>query len=407
MATNPAKPNFHVPYHKPYFDEREEKALLECVRGGTVQGGGKFTKACEAAIRERLRAKHAIATTSGTHALELAMMVLDVKAGDEVIVPSYTFAATATCVVRQFARIVFCDVREDNLNLDPRDLERRITPRTKAVIPVHYAGIAADMDEILAIANRRGVAVVEDAAQAFDATLHGRALGTFGRIGCLSFHGTKNVAAGEGGALVTADDALARRAEILREKGTDRARFLRGEVDKYTWRDTGSSFIPSELVMALLSAQLGKVDEIQGRRLAHFDRYMDACAPLEGRGLVARPHVPNDSRPNAHIFYLFAKDLSARDALYEGLRGRGIQAMLHYEPLDDSPYGAQFRAPGEPPLRGARSVTDRMVRLPLFTAMTDAQVDEVIAALYELLGVPPSEIPARGGAPARAAAVRR
>ena len=386
--SQPPNPKFRVPYHEPFFDEREERALLECVRGGYVQGGGAFTKNVEASIRGRLGVKHAIATTSGTSALEMAMMVLDVKAGDEVIVPSYTFASTATCVVRQFARIVFCDVRSDNLNIDARDFEKRITPRTKAVIPVHYAGISADMDEVMAIAKRKKVTVVEDAAQAFDSKLHGKPLGTIGELGCLSFHGTKNIAAGEGGALITNNDEFARRAEIYREKGTDRAQFLRGEVDKYTWRDKGSSFIPSELVMALLSAQLSKVDEIQSRRLAIFDRYMAAVEPLEKRGILARPHIPKDSRPNAHIFYVFGKDEATRDKIFDGLRAKGIQAMLHYYPLDDSPYGAQFRDPNEGPLPGARSVTQRMVRLPLYVRMTDAQVEEVLDALFGVLGVP-------------------
>jgi dTDP-4-amino-4,6-dideoxygalactose transaminase len=387
MSHPAAKPAFHIPYHLPYFDEREERAVVDCIRGGTVQGGGKYTKISEAAIRARLNCKHAIATTSGTHALELAMMVLDIKAGDEVIVPTYTFASTASCVVRQFARVVFCDVRADNLNIDVADFKKRITKKTKAVIPVHYAGIACDMDELMSAAREYNVPVVEDAAQAFDSNYGGRPLGTIGRIGCLSFHGTKNIAAGEGGALITNDDALARRAEILREKGTDRAQFLRGEVDKYTWRDTGSSFIPSELVMALLSVQLSKVDEIQSRRVALFDRYMEAFAPLEKTGIVCRPHVPRGSKPNAHIFYLVAKDEATRDLIFEGLRSRGIQAMLHYYPLDDSPYGAQFRAPVEPPLPAARRVTGRMVRLPLYTRMTDAQANEVIEKTYEVLGL--------------------
>ena len=392
-----------IPFHEPYFDDREEKALLECVRSGRVQGGGPFTKTVEAAIRARLGVKHAITTTSGTHALELAMMVLDVGPDDEVIVPSYTFASTATCVVRQRAKVVFCDVRRDNLNLDVRDLARRFTKRTKAVIPVHYAGIPVELDEVLELAKRHGAHVVEDAAQAYDSRLRGKALGTFGSIGCLSFHGTKNVAAGEGGAIVTDDDALARRAEVLREKGTDRALFVRGEVDKYTWRDTGSSFVPSELVTALLSAQLEKTDEIQSRRLAIHDRYHEAVAPLERRGLLRRPFVPEGGRTNAHIFYVLARDLATRDRIYEGLRGKGIQAMFHYYPLDDSPYGAQFRAPGEPPLPGARFATDRLVRLPLFVRLAPEQVEEVIEASYEILGVPASEIPpaspARGRVP--------
>ncbi len=392
-----ASPAFRIPYHEPYLDERDERAVIECLRGGHLQGGGRYGKQCEAAIRARTGARHALVTTSCTHALELAMMVLDVKEGDEVIVPSYTFASSATCVVRQFAKVVFCDVRKDNLNIDVADFERRIGPRTKAVIPVHYAGIAADMDELLAVARKRGVRVVEDAAQAFDSTYRGRRLGTLGDIGCFSFHGTKNLAAGEGGALVTNDDALARRAEVLREKGTDRAQFLRGEVDKYTWRDTGSSFIPSELVMALLSAQLAKIEEIQPRRLALFDRILGAVEPLVRRGLVTRPHVPADSRPNAHIAYLFARDEALRDAILDGLRERGIQAMLHYYPLDDSPYGARFRAPGEPPCANARWVTDHMVRLPLFTRMTDAQVDEMIAELFAVLGVAAAEVPRRLG----------
>lgn len=392
MASN-SKPAFHIPYHEPYFDEREERAVIECIRGGVTQGGGKFTKTVEAALRARTSIRHAIATTSGTHALELAMMILNIKEGDEVIVPSYTFVSSASCVVRQFARVVFCDVREDNLNIDVRDFEKRITKKTKAVIPVHYAGISCDMDELMAVARRHNVTVVEDAAQAFDTYYKGRALGTIGDIGCLSFHGTKNIAAGEGGALLTNNDALAHRAEILREKGTDRAQFLRGEVDKYTWRDTGSSFIPSELVMAMLSAQLQKIDEIQSRRVAIFNRYMEALAPLEAAGLLKRPHVPEGSIPNAHIFYIFMKNEAARDHVFEHLRSKGIQAMLHYYPLDDSPFGRQFRAPGEPPLPVAKRVTETMVRLPLFTRMTAAQVEEVIANLYETLGVATARIP--------------
>lgn len=388
-----SKPTFHIPYHEPYFDEREERAVVECLRGGVVQGGGKFTKAAEAAIRARAKVKHAIATTSGTHSLELAMMILNIKEGDEVIVPSYTFASTASCVVRQFAKIVFCDVRKDNLNIDVADFERRITKNTKAVIPVHYAGISCDMDEVMAVAKKHNIKVVEDAAQSFDTTYKGRHLGTIGDIGCLSFHGTKNIAAGEGGALITNDDALARRAEVLREKGTDRAQFLRGEVDKYTWRDTGSSFIPSELVMALLSVQLQKIDEIQSRRVAIFNRYMEATEPLERDGILKRPFVPAGSTPNAHIFYIFANDEAGRDRIFDQLRARGIQAMLHYYPLDDSPYGKQFRKPGEPPMPAARYVTDRMVRLPLFTRMTDAQVEEVIANLYEIVGGSKLKIP--------------
>jgi dTDP-4-amino-4,6-dideoxygalactose transaminase len=390
-----SNPTFHIPYHEPYFDEREERALLECVRGGYVQGDGKFTKAVEAMLRQRLGVKHAIATTSGTHALELAMMVLDVKAGDEVIVPSYTFASTATCVTRQFADVVFCDVRQDNLNIDVKDFERRITPKTRAVIPVHYAGIPADMDEVMAVAKARGLDVVEDAAQSLDTLYKGTMTGTIGRLGCLSFHGTKNLAAGEGGALLTNDGALAKRAEVLREKGTDRAQFLRGEIDKYTWRDTGTSFVPSELVMALLWAQLGKIDEIQTKRIAIFDRYLEATAPLEKLGLVSRPYVPPGSRVNAHIFYLLGKDAATRDKIFDGLRARGIQAMLHYYPLDSSPYGQKFRKAGDKPLTGAKSVTDRMVRLPSFTRMTDEQVEEVLVNLYELLGVARSEVPPR------------
>ncbi|MFN0207210.1 MAG: dTDP-4-amino-4,6-dideoxygalactose transaminase [Planctomycetota bacterium] len=392
MATPSGQPAFHIPYHIPFFDEREERAVIDCIRGGVTQGGGRFTKSAEAAIRERAKVKNAIVTTSGTHALELAMMVLNIKAGDEVIVPSYTFASTASCVVRQFAKVVFCDVRKDNLNIDVADFEKRITKKTKAVIPVHYAGIACDMDELTAAARKHNVTVVEDAAQAFDSQYRGRALGTLGELGCLSFHGTKNIAAGEGGALITNDDALARRAEVLREKGTDRAKFLRGEVDKYTWRDTGSSFIPSELVMALLTAQLSKIKEIQTRRLQIFNRYMDACAPLESLGIANRPYVPAMSTPNAHIFYLLAKDEATRDKILDGLRARGIQAMLHYYPLDASPYGEQFRKPGELPCPNAQFVTDRMVRLPLFTQMTDAQVEEVIENLFNVLGVAKTEI---------------
>lgn len=374
-----------ISFHKPYFDEREVEAVAQVVRSGHVVGGGPFMKRVEAGLRKRFAVKHFLAMTSGTHALELAMMTLRIGPGDEVIVPAYTFASTATAVVRQRAKVVFCDVRTDDLNMSVEDMAARINSRTKAVIPVHYAGLPCRMEEILAIANKRGIAVVEDAAQAVDSFYKGRALGTWGDLGCYSFHGSKSVGCGEGGALATHSDDLAHRAEILREKGTDRAQFLRGEIDKYTWRDEGSSFIPPELSMAVMAAQVEKMDEILRKRGALFWRYRQGLADLEKRGVLAMPPISADTKPNFHIFYVLLRDEKTRERVFGELRQREIEAARHYYPLDSSPYGQTFRPKGQADLPGAKEVTERLLRLPFYTAMPESQVDTVLEAMHEIL----------------------
>lgn len=374
-----------IPFHKPYFDEREAEAAAQAVRAMETVGGGPRMKRVEAALRARFGVKHLLAITSGTHALELAMMALRIGPGDEVIVPSYTFSSTANCVLRQRAKVVFCDVRTDDGNMDVEDAASRVTSKTKAILPVHYAGLPCRMDEILALSKKHGLRIVEDAAQAVDSFYQGRALGTFGDFGCYSFHGSKSIGCGEGGALATNADDLAHRAEILREKGTDRDRFLRGEIDKYTWRDEGSSFIPPEVSMAVLEVQVAKMDEIRQKRGALFERYRSGLADLEKRGVLSLPPVGAETKPNYHIFYILLRDGSSRERVLVELRKNDIEASRHYYPLDSSPFGMTLRPQGQAELPGAREFTERLLRLPFYTAMPTAEADAVIEALHRIL----------------------
>jgi dTDP-4-amino-4,6-dideoxygalactose transaminase len=370
-----------IPFAAAWFDERERSRIAEALAGRTA-GDGPIGRRVEARLAERLNGHRVLLTTSCTHALELALLALGIGPGQEVICPSFTFVSTANAVLRVGARPVFADIENETLGLDPRDVERRLTDRTAAILPVDYAGVAPDMDALLAIARRRGLKVVEDAAQGLGARYRGAPLGALGDAGCLSFHDTKNVTCGEGGALVLADREVAHRAEIVREKGTNRSAFFRGEVDKYTWVAEGSSYILSDVLAAILEVQLEKFDEIQGRRAAVEAAYRGGLADwAAAHGVRLSADVP-DRVGNHHIFYLIFPEEGARDAALAHLKSRGIQATFHYVPLHSSPHGR--RIDPDPRLL---PVTDRvaatLLRLPLHPLLSAADVERVIAAVRE------------------------
>lgn len=358
---------------------RELAYLHEAIESGRIAGGAAFTRRCEAHLTAALRATRVLLTHSCTGALEMAALLADLQPGDEVIMPSFTFSSTANAFVLRGAVPVFVDIRPDTLNLDERLVEAAITARTRAIVPVHYAGLPCEMDAILTIAARHGLLVIEDAAQAHEASYRGRALGTLGHLGCLSFHETKNIVAGEGGALIVNDPRFVERAEILREKGTDRTRFVRGEVDKYTWQDVGSSFVPSELSAAFLLAQLERSSEITAHRRALFDRYRTGLRGLADAGRIALPGYAG-SAANGHIFWMLVRDGAERAAMMDHLKAQGVQSVFHYVPLHSAPAGRRYtRAHGT--LAVTDDVSARLLRLPLHPGLGDAQVDAVTAAI--------------------------
>jgi dTDP-4-amino-4,6-dideoxygalactose transaminase len=362
----------------PWFDEHERERAAEAL-AGRVAGDGPFCRKVEARLQQLLQAPRVLLTTSCTHAMELALLALGVGRGDEVICPSFTFVSTANAVLRVGARPVFADIEEATLGLDPADVERRLTPRTRALLPVHYAGLAADMDGLLSLARARSLLLVEDAAHALAGTWRGRPLGTLGDAGCFSFHETKNVTCGEGGALALHDEAVARRAEIVREKGTNRSAFFRGEVDKYTWVSEGSSYVLSDLLAALLDAQLDKLDEIQRRRAGICERYSEGLSAwAAGAGVTLSRPRPGQGWSH-HIFYLLYPDASARDAALQALKAEGIQAAFHYVPLHDSPQGKALGAASRLPV--TESVAGRLLRLPLHPLLSDGDVARVVSAV--------------------------
>ena len=373
-----------IPFNFPALVGTELKYLEAALEARHLSGDGGFTKRCHALLEQITGTRKALLTHSCTAALEMAAMLSGVAAGDEVIMPSFTFVSTANAFVLRGAVPVFVDVRADTFNLDERLVAEAITPRTRAIVPVHYAGVACAMDAILGIATERGLLVIEDAAQGMGAKWRGRALGTIGQLGCLSFHETKNVVSGEGGALLVNDDRLIERAEIVREKGTNRSRFFRGQVDKYTWIDVGSSYLPSDLIAAVLLAQLEQVEALNRRRLQIWERYHEGFESLEHDGLVRRPVVPADCEPNGHIYHLLLHSLDHRTSVLAALKARGIGAVFHYVPLHSSPAGKQYgRTHG-----GALPVTDRagdtLIRLPLWPDIyprVDEVIDQVTAAL--------------------------
>lgn len=344
---------------------RELAYMQQAMQNGKLCGDGPFTKKCSEWMCTNFQAKHCLLTTSCTHALEMAAYLSDIQPGDEVIMPSYTFVSTADAFVLRGAKIVFVDIRPDTMNIDENLIEAAITEKTKAIAVVHYAGVACAMDEILAIAKKYNLIVVEDAAQGVNAWYKGRALGTIGDFGCYSFHETKNYTMGEGGAVLFQDDRYQERAEILREKGTDRSKFFRGQVDKYTWVDYGSSYLPSDMNAAYLYAQLELAEEINNKRMAIYDHYREALAPLAAQGAIELPTVPDYAVHNAHMFYLKLKDISARTAFIGYLKENGIHAVFHYVPLHSAKAGQRFgRFHGEDVYTTKES--ERLVRLPLF-----------------------------------------
>ena len=366
-----------IDFNVPPCTGREIRYMAEAVASRKICGDGEFTRRCSAWLENRFQARRVLLTTSGTTALDMAALLSCLEPGDEVILPSYTFSSTATAFVLAGARLVFVDIRPDTMNLDERKIEDAIADRTRVIVPVHYAGVACEMDTILAIAEKHGLKVAEDAAQGVMSTYHGRALGTIGDFGCFSFHETKNYSMGEGGALLLRDDTYIERAEILREKGTNRARFFRGQVDKYTWVDLGDSFLPSELNAAYLWAQLEEAEEMLARRMAAWNRYDAALRPLAEEGLMEVPVIPEGCEHNAHMYYLKCRDLAQRTDFISFMKDRGVQCVFHYIPLHSAPAGLRFgRFHGEDEYTTRES--ERLVRLPLFDAITPAQQEEVI-----------------------------
>ena len=374
--------NFNVPP----CTGNEMKYIAEAVASHKICGDGAFTKKCSAWLEERFHAHKVLLTTSGTTALDMASLLCEFKPGDEVILPSFTFSSTANAFVNYGARLVFVDVRPDTMNIDETKIEAAVTDRTRAIVVMHYAGVACEMDMVMEIARRHRLLVIEDAAQAVMSTYHGRPLGTIGDFGCFSFHETKNYSMGEGGAILINRPEYVERAEILREKGTDRARFFRGQVDKYTWVDIGDSFLPSELNAAYLWAQLEMADEINDDRLKSWNAYRGAFADLERRGFVQLPVIPEGCVHNAHMFYLKCRDLKERTELIRFLRERDILAVFHYVPLHSAPAGLRFgRFAGED--RYTTADSDRLVRLPLYYGLTADDQAKVIRAVRDFYGV--------------------
>ena len=375
-----------IPFNVPPCTGNEMKYIGEAVASHKICGDGQFTKKCSAWMEERFNAHKVLLTTSGTTALDMASLLCELQPGDEVILPSFTFSSTANAFVNYGAKLVFVDIRPDTMNIDETKIEAAITDRTKAIVVMHYAGVACEMDTIMAIARKHRLLVIEDAAQAVMSSYKGKALGTIGDFGCYSFHETKNYSMGEGGAILINAPEYVERAEILREKGTDRARFFRGQVDKYTWVDLGDSFLPSELNAAYLWAQLEMADEINEDRLSSWKSYYDAFADLEKKGLVTLPAVPEGCVHNAHMFYLKCRDLEERTALIAFLKARDILAVFHYVPLHSAPAGLRFgRFSGEDVYTTRES--DRLVRLPLYYGLTADDQAKVIRAVRDFYRV--------------------
>ena len=373
----------NIPFNKPHMTGKELWYIAQAHANGHLAGDGRFTGLCSRWLEARTGASKALLTHSCTAALEMAAILADLQPGDEVIMPSYTFVSTANAFVLRGAVPVFVDVRADTLNIDEQLIEAAITARTRAIVPVHYAGIGCEMDAIIDIARRHELLVIEDAAQAVMASYKGRPLGGIGDMGALSFHETKNIISGEGGALLVNSVHHAARAEIVREKGTNRSQFFRGQVDKYTWVDIGSSYLPGELIAAFLWAQMEEADSITRRRLGIWETYHHGFAEAERQGRLRRPVVPPHCAHNAHMYYLLLPELDVRTAFIERLRRLGIHCVFHYIPLHDAPAGRRFGRP-HGTLAVTEDVAKRLVRLPVWLGMEDEQagiIDQVLAAL--------------------------
>lgn len=372
-----------IPFNKPYMTGKELWYIAQAHANGQLAGDGEFTRRCSAWLESWSGSPRALLTHSCTGALEMAAILAGIGPGDEVIMPSYTFVSTANAFVQRGAVPVFVDIREDTLNINELLIEEAITDKTKAIVPVHYAGVACEMDVIMAIAQKYDLFVIEDAAQGIMSTYMQRPLGSIGHLGALSFHETKNIISGEGGALLINDPVMIERAEIIREKGTNRSQFFRGQVDKYTWVDRGSSYLPSELIAAFLWAQMEEAEEITNRRLRIWDSYHQSLLHLESEGKLRRPRVPEMCQQNAHMYYVLLPHLECRSTLIENLKRAGIHAVFHYVPLHSSPAGKSFgRASGK--LEVTSDLADRLLRLPLWVGLEDQQsrVAEAIVREY-------------------------
>jgi dTDP-4-amino-4,6-dideoxygalactose transaminase len=375
-------PEMRIPYNRPCFEGKELVYIAKAIDSCHISGDGLFTERCQSLLQDLLAVPRVLLTTSCTHALEMAALLLDLQPGDEVIVPSFTFVSTANAFALHGGRPAFVDVRPDTLNLDENLLEALVTPRTRAIVPVHYAGIACEMDTILSIAERHGISVIEDNAHGFLGRYKGRYLGTLGSMAAQSFHETKNVMCGEGGALLLNDPAYILRAEIVRQKGTDRSRFLRGEVDKYTWVDVGSSYAPADILAAFLYAQLEARDHIQEHRRVIWTAYYNGLEKWARERGVILPTVPRTCQPTYHLFYLLMPSLEERQALIAHLRKQGILSVFHFQPLHISKMGQRFGGkPGDCPV--AESVSDRLVRLPFYNQLTEEEQESVIQAVHD------------------------
>lgn len=371
-----------IPFNMPPYVGTENNYIKKAIENHKICGDGEFTKKCSAWIEEKTGTKKGLLTTSCTHALEMAALLLDIKPGDEVIMPSFTFVSTADAFVLRGAKAVFVDIRPDTMNINEELIEDAITDRTKAIVPVHYAGVACEMDRIMEIAAKHGLAVVEDAAQGVMSSYKGKALGTIGDFGCYSFHETKNYSMGEGGALLIRDDARTEDAEIIREKGTNRSKFFRGQIDKYTWVNWGSSYLPSDMNAAYLWAQLEQAEEINENRLNSWTEYYTGLKDLADEGKIELPYIPGECVHNAHMFYIKAKDLEERTALIKYLKDNEINTAFHYIPLHSAPAGIKFgRFSGEDIYTTKES--ERLLRLPMYYQLTKEDRDKVIDKIRE------------------------
>lgn len=371
-----------ISFNVPPFIGTEFDHIKTAIQNEHLSGDGIFTKKCSQWMCEHFQTAHTLLTTSCTHALEMAALLCDIQPGDEVILPSYTFVSTADAFVQRGASLVFVDIRPDTMNIDEELIEAAITEKTKAIVPVHYAGVSCEMDKIMELANRYNLKVVEDAAQGFGSTYKGKSLGTIGHFGCFSFHETKNYSMGEGGALLFNDDAYLEKAEICREKGTNRSKFFRGQIDKYTWVDYGSSYLPSELNAAYLWGQLEQWKRIADDRMASYSYYYDKLLPLEKQGKLELPKVPEHCIHNAHMFYLKLKDLKERTDFIQFMKEKNIMTVFHYVPLHSAPAGKKFgRFHGTD--RYTTKESERLVRLPMYYGLTDEDQAYITACIYD------------------------
>lgn len=378
--------DYKIPFNVPPYTGKEIDYIKQSVENHKICGDGPFTKKCNEWIENITQTTKCLLTTSCTHATELAALLADIQEGDEVIMPSYTFVSTADAFALRGARIVFVDIRPDTMNIDEKLIEDAVTDKTKAIVPVHYAGVSCEMDTIMDIAKRHNLYVIEDAAQGIYSSYKGKALGTIGDFGAFSFHETKNLSMGEGGALLIKDEQYIVQAEIIREKGTNRTQYLRGEIDKYSWMNYGSSYLPSDMNAAYLYAQLENADKIQASRMARYDQYRELLTPLEERGIIRLPVIPEECTHNAHMFYILVADLKERTALFQFMKENGILLASHYVPLHSAPAGAKFgRFHGED--KYTTSSYERLLRLPMYYKLTEEDVVCVVDKIKEFYHV--------------------